>query len=132
MPNHASTALCHPLHVRALSLKEYAAIQEFPADWQFVGTPAQQYAQVGNAVPVRLGAVIGETIATALDAAKARSWRSLKSQVDDFRIVYLQSHIRTRQWFKEGETKVWDDKQHTRPAYAPPVTKRRERAMAGR
>lgn len=134
MPNHASTALCHPLHVRALSLKEYAAIQEFPSDWQFVGTPAQQYAQAGNAVPVRLGEVIGQTMATALNAAKERSWRALKAEVDDFRIVYLQSHIRTRQWFKEGVTKVWEDESDTsaRPMYAASVTKRRERAMAAR
>jgi DNA (cytosine-5)-methyltransferase 1 len=32
MPNHASTSLCHPSEVRALTLREYAAIQEFPAE----------------------------------------------------------------------------------------------------
>ena len=56
VPNHASTSLCHPTDVRALSLKEYALIQEFPDDWEFCGTPVQQYEQVGNAVPVRLEA----------------------------------------------------------------------------
>jgi DNA (cytosine-5)-methyltransferase 1 len=34
MPNHAGTALCHPTEVRALTLKEYALIQEFPSDWE--------------------------------------------------------------------------------------------------
>jgi len=48
MPNHAGTALCHPTEVRALTLKEYALIQEFPEDWEFCGTPSEQYAQVGN------------------------------------------------------------------------------------
>ena len=56
MPNHASTALCHPIKTRALSLREYARIQEFPDDWQFCGTTSEKYAQVGNAVPVRLPA----------------------------------------------------------------------------
>src|SRR3546814_11119470 len=50
MPNHASTALCHPIETRALTVKEYARIQEFPDDWVFCGTAAQQYAQIGNAV----------------------------------------------------------------------------------
>lgn len=52
MPNHAGTALCHPDEVRALTVREYALIQEFPEDWEFCGTPAQQYAQAGNAVPL--------------------------------------------------------------------------------
>ena len=56
MPNHASTSLCHPTELRALSLKEYALIQEFPEGWEFCGTPMQQYTQAGNAVPVRLAA----------------------------------------------------------------------------
>ncbi len=72
MPNHAGTALCHPTETRTLTLREYARIQEFPDDWQFVGSPAQQYAQVGNAVPVRLGRVAGEVIARELDRLRAR------------------------------------------------------------
>ena len=48
MPNHAGTALCHPTLLRALTLKEYALIQEFPEGWEFCGTPAEQYAQVGT------------------------------------------------------------------------------------
>jgi len=109
MPNHASTSLCHPLEVRALSLKEYVLIQEFPSDWEFYGTPAQQYAQVGNAVPVRLGRVAGEMIARQLDTLRDRAWRPFKGKPSDFRVVYVQSHVRTRQWFKAGKTFVWED-----------------------
>ncbi|MCI5120974.1 MAG: DNA cytosine methyltransferase [Candidatus Electrothrix sp. AUS4] len=68
MPNHASTSLCHPTETRALSIKEYARIQEFPDEWEFSGTLSQQYAQVGNAVPARLGKVAGNVIATELDS----------------------------------------------------------------
>ncbi len=73
MPCHASTSLCHPTETRALSLREYARIQEFPDEWTFHGTKAQQYAQIGNAVPVRLGRVAGEVIAEALDRVGAGS-----------------------------------------------------------
>jgi DNA (cytosine-5)-methyltransferase 1 len=126
MPNHASTALCHPTEVRALSLKEYAAIQEFPADWEFCGKPSQQYAQVGNAVPVRLGEVAGEVIARELDRLSARNWRPFKQPPEHYRVIYVQSHVRTRQWFKRGETFVWEDgAENGHAAYEPPQTLRR-------
>lgn len=134
MPNHASTSLCHPTAVRALSLKEYAAIQEFPADWEFRGTTAQQYAQVGNAVPVRLGRIAGEVISQSLDAIAKRSSRLYASPPSQYRVIYVQSHIRTRQWFKGGETFVWEDGADDNDAakYAAPVTSRRAKKMAAR
>jgi DNA (cytosine-5)-methyltransferase 1 len=130
MPNHASTSLCHPSEVRALTLREYAAIQEFPATWEFCGSPAEQYAQVGNAVPVRLGAVAGEVIAGALARLKGRSMRPYAKPPKDYRIVYVQSHVRTRQWFKNGEAKIWNDGGGNEDArYGEPVTQRRERLL---
>ena len=131
MPNHASTSLCHPTEVRALSLKEYALIQEFPDEWEFFGTPIQQYAQAGNAVPVRLGEIAGDTVASALDDLRQRRWRSEPGKNEDYRIVYIQSHVRTRQWFKNGETKVWaDGEANNEVRYAAPVTRRSERILA--
>ncbi len=109
MPNHAGTALCHPTEVRALTVREYSAIQEFPRDWQFCGRPAQQYTQVGNAVPVRLGQVAGEVLATHLDGLRARAWEPYQTAPPAYRVVYIQSHVRTRQWFKGGEALIWDD-----------------------
>lgn len=124
MPNHASTSLCHPTEVRALTLKEYALIQEFPEQWEFSGTPAQQYAQVGNAVPVRLGEVAGHVIAQQLDELTARNWVTYQSEPAAYRIVYVQSHIRTRQWFKDGKTYVWKEGGHA-ARYNAPVTRRK-------
>lgn len=109
MPNHAGTALCHPTEVRALSLKEYAAIQEFPPEWSFQGTPSQQYAQVGNAVPIRLGEVAGEVIAAELDKLRRFNWLVGTERTVAHRVVYMQSHIRTRRWFRGGATLVWED-----------------------
>ncbi len=117
MPNHASTAMCHPDEVRVLSLRECAAIQEFPKGWEFCGTTQQQYEQVGNAVPTRLGEVTGETVAKYLHLANADA--DPKAGATDprvagmfapaFRKVYLRSHVRTRQWYRDGEVFVWTD-----------------------
>lgn len=102
LPNHASTSMCHPDEVRVLSVGECARVQEFPDGWEFVGTPAQQMKQVGNAVPVRLGQVAGEVIK---DAA---STPAFVTGLPTFRQVYLKSHVRTRQWYRAGEALVWD------------------------
>ncbi len=129
MPNHASTALCHPTEVRALSLREYACIQEFPKNWVFRGTTAQQYTQVGNAVPVRLGAVAGEVIAQALDRFEGRG-APLEKAPNSFRVIYIQSHVRTRQWFKSGQTIIWSEGSDNAGAtYNLPQTLRRVSAI---
>lgn len=100
MPNHASSSLCHPDEVRVLSLKECARVQEFPDDWEFVGSVAEQYRQVGNAVPVRLGRLAGQAIEEATP---------VKCNAPRFRRVYLDSHVRTRRWYRNGEAVVRRD-----------------------
>jgi DNA (cytosine-5)-methyltransferase 1 len=60
--NRKGSALCHPDAVRPLSVRECARLQGFPDDWRFTGAMNRQYMQVGNAVPVLLGAVIGRTL----------------------------------------------------------------------
>lgn len=130
MPNHASTSLCHPSEVRALSAREYAAIQEFPTNWTICGTPAQQYAQIGNAVPVRLGEVAGQVVADGLDRLAARKWKPYTKPPVHFKIVYVQSHVRTRQWFKRGQTFVWNDGEiNGKAAYERPQTLRKVSAI---
>ena len=125
LPNHASTSLCHPTETRALSVREYARIQEFPDDWEFSGTLAEQYTQIGNAVPIRLGIVAGTVVAAALDNLQVRQWRKYDSVREGFRLVYLQSHVRTRKWFKDGKTFVWGDDEGEDTRYAAPKTKQR-------
>ena len=130
MPNHASTALCHPVETRALSLREYARIQEFPDEWQFCGTTSEKYAQVGNAVPVRLAQVAGELIAGQLDRLRSQDWKAFPKATESLRKIYIQSHVRTRHWFKNGETLVWGENEDC-PTYAAPKTKRKVASMKG-
>ncbi len=130
MPNHASTSLCHPTETRALSIREYARIQEFPDEWEFAGKVSEQYAQVGNAVPTRLGRVAGEVIAHSLDVLAERDWMPYKTAPLAYRVVYVQSHVRTRQWYKAGQTFVWEDGEENGSAeYAAPKTVRKIRSI---
>ena len=126
MPNHAGTALCHPTAVRALTLRECARVQEFPDDWTFCGKPVEQYAQVGNTVPIRLATVCAETVADELDTIYTSDFEVDKGERLPFRIVYLSAHVRTRRWFKAGRTFVWQDGEENRAiAYGPVKTQRK-------
>lgn len=61
-PAQKQTERCHPTETRPLTVREYARIQTFPDDWQFAGTLASQYKQIGNAVPVNLAYAIGRSL----------------------------------------------------------------------
>lgn len=61
-PAQKQTERCHPDETRPFTVREYARIQTFPDDWQFQGSVAHQYKQIGNAVPVNLGKEVGYSI----------------------------------------------------------------------
>jgi DNA (cytosine-5)-methyltransferase 1 len=61
-PVQKATMMCHPTLDRPLSVAEYARIQQFPDNWIFMGTIADKYRQIGNAVPVGLAKAIGEML----------------------------------------------------------------------
>jgi DNA (cytosine-5)-methyltransferase 1 len=113
MPNHAATSMCHPTELRTLTVGECAATMEFPTQWRFHGTPTQKMRQIGNAVPTRLGAVIGEAVRdllTQLDdlpsgASRPPSWPS--------RILHLRPHVRTRSWWRDGEALAGNHDYHS-------------------
>jgi DNA (cytosine-5)-methyltransferase 1 len=52
----------HPTLPRGLTPREAARIQTFPDDYRIVGSQNSWYAQVGNAVPVKLAYYIGKNI----------------------------------------------------------------------
>lgn len=61
-PTMPATDICHPCENRPLSIEEYKRIQTFPDDWKLAGNLQKQYKQVGNAVPVHMGEIIGKAI----------------------------------------------------------------------
>lgn len=65
--NYGSGRFGHPEQDRALSLREGALIQTFPADYEFepennIKSIASTAVHIGNAVPVKLGKIIGDSI----------------------------------------------------------------------
>jgi DNA (cytosine-5)-methyltransferase 1 len=71
-PSQKQTDRCHPDETRPLTIREYARIQTFPDDWQFVGSVASQYKQIGNAVPVNLAYAVAKQVMEALNTNVAR------------------------------------------------------------
>ncbi|WP_320017837.1 DNA (cytosine-5-)-methyltransferase [Labilibaculum manganireducens] len=67
-PAQKQTERCHPDETRPFTIREYARIQTFPDNWIFSGSMAQQYKQIGNAVPVNLGQEIGYSIVKFLNS----------------------------------------------------------------
>lgn len=66
-PAQKQTERCHPDETRPLTVREYARIQTFPDEWQFSGSLASQYRQIGNAVPVNLAHAVGRSLVVLLN-----------------------------------------------------------------
>jgi DNA (cytosine-5)-methyltransferase 1 len=81
-PAQKQTERCHPEETRPFTVREYARIQTFPDEWQFEGSIAQQYKQIGNAVPVNLATEVGYSIVALLNSI----YKELKLNKSDFLI----------------------------------------------
>lgn len=66
-PAQKQTERCHPDETRPFTIREYARIQSFPDDWEFMGSIGSQYKQIGNAVPVNLAEAIGNAVVAYLN-----------------------------------------------------------------
>lgn len=61
-PSQKQTERCHPLEERPLRIREYARIQTFDDNYEFIGSLTSQYKQIGNAVPVKLATHMGNSL----------------------------------------------------------------------
>jgi DNA (cytosine-5)-methyltransferase 1 len=59
--------------VRYFTIREAALIQTFPRDYVFHGSWGEVMRQLGNAVPVKLGAAVARQVAKHLEAVAARA-----------------------------------------------------------
>lgn len=77
-PNDAAP----PNSVRALTTRERALLQTFPAKWRLVGTKSEVEQIVGNAVPVRLAEFVGRCLLAYMrgQIAIENFWRNNASE----------------------------------------------------
>jgi DNA (cytosine-5)-methyltransferase 1 len=66
--------------VRYLTIRESARVQTFPDDYQFLGSWTESMRQLGNAVPVELARIVGESVAKALRKDSSRLARAAKDE----------------------------------------------------
>ena len=69
-PTMPATDLAHPVEDRPLSVEEYKCIQEFPQNWIVCGKIIDQYKQIVNAVPIKLGEAVAKTIIDDMNGRK--------------------------------------------------------------
>lgn len=103
MPNHAGTSMCHPKNTRPLSVRECARVQGFPDNWEFSGTVSDQYKQIGNAVPTKLGEIAGVAIKNLLSQIEKKSTKRAGKNEIEHSVIHLRPHVRTRQYYKNGQ-----------------------------
>lgn len=85
----------HPDQHRTLSIREAARVQTFPDSFRFAGTQTHRYKQIGNAVPVLLGEVVGRSILQTLDRPRRASLDRAEQHV---REVLLEWHATADAW----------------------------------
>jgi DNA (cytosine-5)-methyltransferase 1 len=67
--------------VRYFTVREAARLQTFPDDYELRGSWSQSMRQLGNAVPVKLGQILAESISAALREASAQLHSALANPV---------------------------------------------------
>jgi DNA (cytosine-5)-methyltransferase 1 len=63
----------HPSQSRTITVREAARLQTFPDRVRFAGPPSSAFRQIGNAVPPRLGEVVGRRLLQLTDEPQTRS-----------------------------------------------------------
>ena len=90
----------HPRQPRTLTVREAARLQTFPDEFRFDGPPSAAFRQIGNAVPPRLGFVIGKAILESLDNPQdaGPSTREIAQLLADW--MQNPHHVRALPWLQ--------------------------------
>ncbi|WIG47509.1 DNA cytosine methyltransferase [Bacillus halotolerans] len=79
--------IIHPIENRRYSVREVARIQSFPDDFIFVGTSlASKYKVIGNAVPPKLGKIIGETLINLLNSIDPKKLEQARNGYEQLKL----------------------------------------------
>ena len=96
-PTMPATDLAHPTEDRPLSVEEYMSFQEFPESWKVCGGILDQYKQIGNAVPVKLGEAIAKTIIDDMNGIKYEntgfSYSRYKNTDENSRMQFMKKEM---------------------------------------
>jgi len=65
-----------------MTIREVARIQTFPDDFIFYGSNSSQYRQIGNAVPVELGYILGKQL------EKIEKQRKEMNKIRNFNLIH--------------------------------------------
>jgi DNA (cytosine-5)-methyltransferase 1 len=90
----------HPRQSRTLTVREAARLQTFPDDFRFDGPPSAAFRQIGNAVPPRLGFVMGKAVLESLADRKdaGPSTRDIGQGLADW--MSSPAHVRALPWIE--------------------------------
>jgi len=89
----------HPVQNRTLTIREAARLQTFPDNFRFAGPPSAAFRQIGNAVPPRLGAVIGAGLQDAINRPQ-RAGCTSEELASDLAEWFRSSDCETLPWLK--------------------------------
>lgn len=90
----------HPRQSRTLTVREAARLQTFPDTFRFDGPPSAAFRQIGNAVPPRLGFVMGRAIRESLEAPRdaGPSSRQIAQSLANW--MNTSNHNRSLPWLR--------------------------------
>lgn len=92
-PAQKQTERCHPEETRPLAIREYARIQTFPDNWEFMGSVSSQYKQIGNAVPVNLAHAMGKKLIALLNNIENRIEVSKAYEIEEKETTAKQMNL---------------------------------------
>lgn len=76
MTTRCTTPACgsfiHPTEDRGITLREAATLQTFPFDYRFSGSYGEIERQIGNAVPIRMAAALGEVVRSLVASSETK------------------------------------------------------------